>query len=79
MSKILLTALVIAAAISIWQMLRKASKPPAPKKDQSAPPRLRQMVRCTVCGAQVDEQLTVQHSRGPQCLEHSQQSRKAKP
>lgn len=79
MSKILLTAFVIAAAISIWSMLRKANKSPASKKGPSAPPRLRQMVRCTVCGAQVDEQLTLNHGRGPECLEHSQQSHKAKP
>lgn len=79
MSKILLTAFVIAAAISIWSMLRKANKPPTPKKGPSAPPRLRRMVRCTVCGAQVDEQLTLNHGQGPVCLEHNQQSHKAKP
>lgn len=77
MSKFILTALVIAVAISIWSWLRKANKPPVPKKTTSTPPRLRTMVRCQVCGAQVDEQLTIDHGQGPQCMEHSRQSHKA--
>lgn len=78
MSKFILTALVIAAAILIWSKLRQASKPPAAKKGPKKPPRLRQMVRCTVCGAQVDEQLTTNQGKGPQCLEHTAQSHKAR-
>lgn len=77
MSKFILTALVIAIAISIWSKLRKAAKPPAPTK-ASPSPRLRQMVRCSVCGAQVDEQLSVNHGRGPQCIEHERPTHKAR-
>lgn len=76
MSKFILTAIVIALAIGIWSKLRQSAKPPTP---QAAPrPRLRQMVRCTVCGAQVDEQLSANHGRGPQCLEHAPPSHKAR-
>ncbi|THU00270.1 hypothetical protein E9531_10920 [Lampropedia puyangensis] len=69
MSKLILTVVVVAVAIGLWRLTRQSARQ-AQQRKAAKPLRIRQMVRCTVCGAQVDDQFTVMGPKGPQCKEH---------
>ncbi|MDO4723647.1 MAG: hypothetical protein Q4A97_02675 [Comamonadaceae bacterium] len=66
--KLLLTGLVLAAAVLLWAWLRRGSAALQQRAPQAPPPMA--MVPCQVCGAQLDRRLATPCGRGHLCREH---------